>query len=95
MCELIITVDNPEYWKEGWKIGNIDGKKSDEICEQIRAGMHLKMFAKCFKYDRVLVKMSDGRMLVIKDRFGKIGFRKKRKRAFKDMWIGKGYHSKR
>jgi len=95
MCELIITVDNPEYWKKGWKIGNIDGKKPDEVCEWIRAGMHLKMFAKCFSYDRVLVKMSDGRVLVIKDKLGRVGFRAKRKRSFKDMCRGPAHHSKR
>lgn len=99
MCELIIVADDPQYWKPGWELGDLEGRKFGEICDHIKEGMHIVTFAKCFKYDRVLVKMPNNRMLVIKDRNNtkNVGIRVKAKknkgRGWNRDW--NRYHSRR
>jgi len=88
MCELIISLDDARYWKKGWELGDIDKKTPREICQMIREGMNECAWFKTFSYDRVMVQMPNGNLLVARDTDGKIRLRhkkksKKRKNKFK------------
>ena len=80
MCELIISLDDPTYWKKGWELGDINKKTLREICQMIQEGMTECAWFKTFSYDRVMVKMPNGNILVARDIDGKIKLKHKRKR---------------
>lgn len=88
MCELIISLTDPTYWKDGWKLGNVDKKNPKEICQMIQEGMDERAWFKTFSYDRVMVRMPNGNILVARDTDGKIRLKHKRKKTKRIRKLG-------
>jgi hypothetical protein len=80
MCELVISLDDSSYWKKGWELGDTNKKTPKEICQMIREGMNECSWFKTFSYDRVLITMPNGSVLVARDKDGKIRLRHKKKK---------------
>lgn len=67
MCELILSLDDSKYWKKDWKLGDTNGKKFVEIYMMVCSGLNKETFYKSFRYDRILLKMPDGNIMIVKD----------------------------